>query len=125
MKTVLGEAVKVVNFIKARPLNSRVFSALCNEKACDHDHLLLHSEIRWLSWGKVLTRLLELRDEVRLFLVNFKFELTHYLNDFTLLCSLAYLADILNILNALNSSLQGSSVTMFSVQDKTEATIEK
>jgi hypothetical protein len=77
MKTVLDEAVKIVNFIKVRPLNSRLFSALCNEMGSDHEHLLLHSEIRWLSGGKVLTRLLELRDEVRLFLVNSKFELTH------------------------------------------------
>lgn len=125
MKIVLDEAVKIVNFIKARPLNSRLFSALCNEMGSDHEHLLLHSEIRWLSRGKVLTRLLELRDEVRLFLINSKFQLTHYLNDFVWLSSLAYLADIFNILNTLNSSLQGTSVTVFSVQDKIEATIKK
>jgi 2-keto-4-pentenoate hydratase len=35
------------------------------------------------------------------------------------------MADIFNILNTLNSSLQGTSVTVFSVQDKTEATIKK
>jgi hypothetical protein len=125
MKAVLDEAVKVVSFIKARPLNSRLFSALCNEMGSDHEHLLLHSEIRWLSRGKVLTRLFELRDEVRLFLVTSKFELTYYLNDFTWLCSLAYFADIFNILNTLNPSLQGTSVTVSSVQDKIEATIKK
>jgi hypothetical protein len=69
--------------------------------------------------------LFDFRDEVRLFLVNSKFELTHYLNDFTWLCSLAYLAYIFNILNTLKSSLQGTSVTVFSVQDKIEATIKK
>lgn len=124
-KQVLDEAVKIVNFIKARPLNSRLFSALCNEMGSDHEHLLLHSEIRWLSRGKVLTRLFELRDEVRLFLINSKFELTHNLNDFIWLSTLAYLADIFNVLNTLNSSLQGTSVTVFSVQDKIEATIKK
>jgi hypothetical protein len=91
----------------------------------DHEHLLLHSAIRWLSRGKVLTRLFELHDEVSLFLVNSKFELTHYLSDFTRLCSLAYLADIFNILNTLNSSIQGTYVTVFSVQDKIEARIKK
>jgi hypothetical protein len=56
MKTVLDEAVKIVNFIKVRPLNSRLFSALYNEIGSDHEHLLLF----------------ELRDEVRLFLHKFQ-----------------------------------------------------
>jgi hypothetical protein len=56
-KTVLDEAVKIVSLIKACPLNSRLFSALCNEMGSDHEHLLLHTEIRWLSRGKVQTRL--------------------------------------------------------------------
>jgi hypothetical protein len=57
IKTLRDEAVKTVSFIKARPLNSQLFSALCKEMGSDHEHLLLHSEIRWLSQGKVLTRL--------------------------------------------------------------------
>jgi hypothetical protein len=32
LKDVLDTTVKMVNFVKARPLNSRVFSALCNYK---------------------------------------------------------------------------------------------
>ena len=124
-ENILDESVKIVNFIEAHPLNCQLFFALCNEMGSYHEHLLLHSEIRWLSRGKVLTRLFELRDEVRLFLINSKFVLTHYLNDFTWLSSLAYLADIFNIMNILNSILQGTSVTVFSVQDKIEATIKK
>jgi hypothetical protein len=54
----------------------------------DHQHLLLPSEIRWLS-------------------------------------SLAYLADIFNVLNTLNSNLQGTSVTALPVQDKIQATFKK
>jgi hypothetical protein len=77
-KTVLEEAVNTVSFIKARPLNSQLFSSLCHEMGSDHEHLLLQSEIRCLFQVKILTRLFELRDEVRLFLVNSKFELTSY-----------------------------------------------
>jgi hypothetical protein len=65
---VLQEAVKVVNFAKARQLNCRLFAVLCEEMQADHKPLLLLSEVRWLSRGKVLKRLVELKEEVRRFL---------------------------------------------------------
>ena len=65
LKDVLDTTVKMVNFVKARPLNSLVFSALCNDMGSDHVTLLQHTEVRWLSRGKVLTRFFELRDEVK------------------------------------------------------------
>lgn len=64
-KTVLNE---VVNFIKSRALNSRLFSKLCSEMGSDYIQLLLHTEVRWLSRGKMLSRLFELHSEVHLFL---------------------------------------------------------
>ena len=64
---VLNDAVKLVNFIKARPLNARLFTLLCNEMGSEHKALLLHTEVRWLSRGKVLTRLFELRHELQQF----------------------------------------------------------
>jgi hypothetical protein len=57
MKTILDEAVKIVNFIKAHLLNSWLCSALCTEMGSHHEHLLLHIEIRWLSRSKVLMQL--------------------------------------------------------------------
>nr|XP_014354333.1 PREDICTED: zinc finger BED domain-containing protein 5-like [Latimeria chalumnae] len=36
LKSVLDMAVKMVNFIKARSLNSRIFSTLCNEMGNEH-----------------------------------------------------------------------------------------
>ena len=55
LKDVLDTTVKMVNFVKARPLNSVVFSALCNDMGSDHVMLLQHTEVLWLSRGKVLT----------------------------------------------------------------------
>jgi hypothetical protein len=55
LKDVLDTTVKMVNFIKARPLNTCVFSALYNVMGSDHVTILQHTEVRWLSRGKVLT----------------------------------------------------------------------
>jgi hypothetical protein len=67
LHSVLQEAVQVVNFVKARPLNSRLFAVLYEEMQVDHKPLLLHSEVRWLSRSKALKRLVGLKEEVRIF----------------------------------------------------------
>jgi hypothetical protein len=64
---VLQEAVKVVNFVKIRPLNSLLFAVLCEEMRADHKQLLLHSDLRWLSRGKDLKRLVELNRSTQIF----------------------------------------------------------
>ena len=125
LKDVLDQAVKVVNFIKSRALNSRMFTILCNEMGSEHNKLLLHSEVRWLSRGKVLSRLFELRSEVQIFLTNSKFELAYCFLDDLWLSKLSYLADIFDRLNSLNASLQGSNISPFTVKDKINATIKK
>uniref|UniRef100_K7GJF8 DUF4371 domain-containing protein n=1 Tax=Pelodiscus sinensis TaxID=13735 RepID=K7GJF8_PELSI len=105
-RMVLDKSVKIVNFIKARPLNSRLFAALCDKMDSDHSQLL-HTEIHWLSRGKFLSHLLQLRDEVRIFFAH-HFELT----------KLAYLANIFSYRNGLNLSVQRKAVTIFHVHDK-------
>lgn len=120
LKTVLDEAVKIVNMIKGRALNTRVFKVLCEEMGSEHTKLLFHTEVRWLSRGKVLTRLFELCDEVKLFMHQMD-ELSDRMHDFQWLAKLAYLADIFSFLNTLNLALQGETVTAFTVQDKIKA----
>lgn len=94
LKKTLDEAVKIVNFIKSRALNSRLFEKLCCDMDSEYKRLLLHAEVRWLSRGKTLTRLWQLKDEVRLFLFDKSFDLADRMNDASWLSRLAYLSDI-------------------------------
>ena len=68
LNMTLEECVKVVNCIKSRPLNSRLFNELCKENENNHKHLLLYYNSRWLSKGNVLKSLFELKDEALIFL---------------------------------------------------------
>ncbi len=67
LKHVLDITVNMANFIKQRPLKSRMSAWLCENMQKDHVMVLVHTEARWLSKGKVLTRLFELRQELLLF----------------------------------------------------------
>ena len=91
---------------------------LCEDMGSLHTSLLLHTEVRWLSRGKTLTRLFEMKPEVRIFLIDDDFSLGDRLCDERWLMKLAYLADIFKKLNDLNLSLQGKAVTVFEASDK-------
>uniref|UniRef100_A0A674J7L1 HAT C-terminal dimerisation domain-containing protein n=1 Tax=Terrapene triunguis TaxID=2587831 RepID=A0A674J7L1_9SAUR len=125
LKEVLDNAVKMVNFIKSRPTNSRIFHVLCEEMGSIHDCLLTHTEVRWLSRGKILVRLFELRTEILVFFNSHPFHLASCVENNVWLQSLAYLADIFSRINDQNLSLQGLNITVFSVQDQVESMIKK
>lgn len=106
---VLQDVIDVVNFIKTRPLNSRIFTILCNEMGSDHENILYHTEVRWLSCGKVLKRVVELKDELHIFLLQ-KDKCSKFADlfcDDKWLSVVCYLADIFEKINTLNLSLQG------------------
>ncbi|KAF8785586.1 Zinc finger BED domain-containing protein 5 [Argiope bruennichi] len=124
LQKVLDESMKIVNYIKSRPLNARLFSQIFEEMGSSHIQLLFHTDVRWLCRGKVLNRLFELRHELQCFL-NDRFELRNCLHDWKWLCKLAYLADIFCVLNCLNLSFQGKEISLFHVQDKVNAAIAK
>lgn len=125
LRQVLVEAIKVVNYIKSRPLQSRLLKNLCEEVGALHKHLLFHTEVRWLSRGNVLSRLFSLKSELLLFFIDSKPELSRFFSDEKWLIKLAYLADIFSHLNILNLSLQGPDTTILYAQDRVNAFVRK
>ncbi len=125
LNSVLKCAIKIVNHIKSRPVNSRLLATLCNEMGSQHEALLFHTEVRWLSRGKALGRLYELREEVHSLLKDSKLEFAHCLTDPAWLSKLAYLACIFERLNMLNLSLQGPNTNILTMNDKVDAFMKK
>ncbi len=63
LQKVFDDVTKMVNFIKRKPLHSRIFKRLCESMDKENTSLLLYTEIR-LSRGRVFNRIFELKDEM-------------------------------------------------------------
>lgn len=121
LHNVLQDAVSSINYIKCNSHNSRLFSILCNEMGSTYERLLLHTEVRWLSRGKILRRIFDLRNEVYMFLIEKKHRLASYYINEVWLGKLSYLVDIFEKLNDLNLSLQGENSTIITAASKIQA----
>ena len=117
LNTVLDETVQIINFIKTRPLQSRIFMALCEDIGSHHTTLLLHTEVRWLSRGNFLVRMVELRKELLSYFLDHNFRLFDRLRNSIWLSKVAYLADIFSKLNETCPSLQRKETNIFRAQD--------
>ena len=120
MNDVMDVVVKTVNFIRARGLNHRQFVSFVADLETEYGELLYHTEIRWLSRGKVLQRFFELRQEIALFMAMKDREVPQ-LNDPMFLSDLAFLTDITQHLNALNTQMQGAKQLVNVMFDRIKA----
>lgn len=122
LNNTLAVVIKVVNFIKARPTNKRLFAQLCEDEA--HQTLLLHTEVRWLSRGKVLVRLIELQEKIKEFLQDHNPQLCEQLTD-AFWIKTAYLADTFTLYNETNKRMQGPESNIVQCKDALNAFVRK
>ena len=117
--SVLDMVVKIVNYIKMRPLKRQLFTKLYVSVEAQHYTLIQHTQVQWLSRGKVLSRFYKLREELLTFCLqeNLK-EYEECLSDDHWCLKLAYLANIFHELNLLKSSMQGRNENILSSTDK-------
>jgi len=119
LKEVLNQVIEMVNFIKTRPLKSRIFELLCKDMDSHYVRLLLHTEVRWLSKGKVLSRVIELQKELLIFFENEKLDkFCNHLKNELWMSKIEYLNEIFGHLNSLNSNMQGRNENILTATDK-------
>ena len=106
-RDVMDIVIKSINFIRSRDLNHRQFQTLLSEMNDEHGDLAYYTEVRWISRGHMLKRFFDLRDKVKFFMEQ-KGKSMAELDDKSFLNNLAFLADVTEHLNQLNTKLQGS-----------------
>ena len=109
MDHVMRTVTQAVNFIRAKGLNHRQFKSFLVEIGSEYGDVVYHTEVRWLSRGRVLNRCFELREEICQFMES-KGKDTTELRDKGFWCGWAFLCDITSHLNALNLQLQGRAM---------------
>jgi hypothetical protein len=69
LNPVLKKIIKTVNYINSKLLKSQLYAKLCEEMGSQYVNLILHTEIRWLSTGHVLSYVCKLKGEVPVLLI--------------------------------------------------------
>jgi hypothetical protein len=67
LKQIMSLVIQAVNVIKSSALSLRIFTKLRFEMNAESTQLSLHTEVRWLSKGKVLKRVYDLHEELAVF----------------------------------------------------------
>ena len=112
---VMSLVIRVVNFLGPRALNDRQFKTLLDEVGNNYPCLVLHSNVCWLSRGKVLSRFAACLREIPTFLQMKDVEHPE-LADTEWLLKFYYLVDMTKHLNQLNVKMQGIGNTVLSLQ---------
>ena len=120
MQNVMSIVIKTVNFICSKGLRYREFQELLHSIDADFQDISYYTEIRWLSRGKTLKRVFELKDAIQAFLKTTGNPIAEF-NDEKCIENFAFLVDITTHVNELNSRLQRKGQLIHSMFDHVNA----
>ena len=118
LESIFLDFVTIINEIRTIPKVSREFSAFCKDCLADHDTFILHTEVRFLSRGKVLERFIYLKDTIDDFLVEWESLSAKLFKDLNWFSGILYFSSIFKELTKLNFSIQGKSGDIFPLMAK-------
>ncbi|XP_005817565.2 general transcription factor II-I repeat domain-containing protein 2-like [Xiphophorus maculatus] len=124
MNHVINVVSNIVNFIRARALNHRQFVALLEDHASEHSDISYHTPVRWLSLGKVLKRVWDLKTEIREF-CEMKGKDIPELSDEDWMADFAFAVDVTALMNDLNTKLQGRGLFVHEMHTLVKAFMKK
>ena len=116
LSDVMTVVVQTTNFIRHNGNKRRQFKTFLEELDAEYGELPYHTEVRWLSRGKVLDRFFHLREDIDIFM-NCAGRPVPQLGDNAWIRDLAFLSDIVDHLSKLNVSLQGRDRTIIELFD--------
>ena len=127
----MNTIIRLVNFLRAKSAKQHreLKTFLEEHEAAFHD-VPLHTAVRWLSKGKVLSRVWSIRQAICTFLQQLNKESTtqpylDFLNNQDEMTDVAFLVDMFAHLNDLNLHLQGKSASISDVKTQVAAFQEK
>lgn len=121
---VIDVVTIIVNFIRARALNHRQFITLLEEHESEHSDIGYHTSVRWLSLGKVLKRVWDLKAEIQEFCET-KGKAIPELADEDRMADFAFAVDVTALMNELNTKLQGKGLFVHEMHSLVKAFMRK
>lgn len=119
---IMTTVMKLINFIRSKSsLQHRLFRSFTHDVSSEYTELLLHNDVRWLSKGKALHRIMQMYETIIQFLKsadnNRAKEFLVFLQSDSTRLKLSFLTDILGHMNELNLRLQGQGHSIFELHD--------
>ncbi|KAM8791748.1 general transcription factor II-I repeat domain-containing protein 2-like [Rhynchonycteris naso] len=118
--SVMKIVVSYVNFIRANALNHRLFQEFLFELNVAYEDVLYHTEVHWLSRGRVLRHFYDLLPQITVFMLSKNKEVPE-LNDAEWKLHLAFLTDVTELLNSFSVQLQGKRKLICDMQSHVKA----
>ncbi|XP_043259019.1 general transcription factor II-I repeat domain-containing protein 2-like [Colletes gigas] len=106
--------VRTMNYIRYHGATHRDLIMFLEELDAEYGELPYHTEVHWISRGRILNRFFELREEIRVFMDMIEQPVLE-LHDESWVIDLAFLSDVVDHLNILNASWQekGNSIMKY------------